>query len=156
MRYGRARDAAVTRSLRRMVADLAATPQGLAWPCLPDPVTGFRGPGRKADFCPQVTLEALRTWARLPPSEQPEQALDVARTAVRAWRVRAVDLAGQPTAWSSTRFSFEREWPEVAQAVWPVGPLTPPDTPAVVSDRPQERFSCSTQFQSPLAAVPSP
>ena len=91
VRYGRAHDPAVTRSLRRMVADLAATPQGVAWPCLPDPVTGFRGPGRKADFCPQVTLEALRTWARLPPSEQPEQALDVARTAVRAWRVRAVE-----------------------------------------------------------------
>lgn len=50
------------------------------------------------------------------------------------WRVRAVDLAGQPTAWSSTRFSFQREWPQVAQAVWPQGPLTPPETPAVVRD----------------------
>jgi len=89
VRYGRAHDPAVTRSLRRMVADLAPTPQGVAWPCLPDTATGFRGPGRKADFCPQVTLEALRTWARLPESEQPEQALDVARTAVRTWRVRA-------------------------------------------------------------------
>jgi hypothetical protein len=50
------------------------------------------------------------------------------------WRVRAVDLAGQPTAWSSTTFSFEREWPQTAQAVWPTGPVTPPETPAVASD----------------------
>ncbi|CAN5267376.1 hypothetical protein BH11ACT1_BH11ACT1_16380 [soil metagenome] len=91
VRYGRAHDPAVARSLRRMVADLAGTPQGVAWPCLPHPATGFRGPGRKADFCPQVTLEALRTWARLPEREQPEQALDVARTAIRAWRVRAAE-----------------------------------------------------------------
>ena len=26
------------------------------------------------------------------------------------WRVRAVDLAGQPTAWSTARFSFQRDW----------------------------------------------
>jgi hypothetical protein len=91
IRYGRAQHPAVTRSLRCMAADLSPTRQGVAWPCIPDAVTGFRGPGRRTDFCPQVTLEALRTWARLPEHEQPEQALDAARTALRAWRVRADD-----------------------------------------------------------------
>lgn len=51
---------------------------------------GWRGPGRKTDFCPMVTLQALRTFARLPPRLQPDGLLDVARVALRAWRVRAM------------------------------------------------------------------
>ena len=71
-----------------MGRDLTSTSQGLAWPCRRDPVTGFRGPGRKDDFCPQVTLEALRTFARLPESERPQELLDVARVSLSAWRAR--------------------------------------------------------------------
>lgn len=37
------------------------------------------------------------------------------------WRVRAVDLAGQPTAWSTARFSFQRDWLDTPEAVWPTG-----------------------------------
>ena len=70
-----------------MAADLTATTQGRAWPCLPHPVTGFRGPGRTGDCCPQVTLEALRTFARLPRRQRPDGLLAVARVALRAWRV---------------------------------------------------------------------
>ena len=88
VRFGRADEPRVVRALDRMSADLVATPQGLAWPCLPHPVTGFRGPGRVGDACPQVTLEAVRTWARLPSDRRPEHAADAARTAVRVWARR--------------------------------------------------------------------
>ncbi|CAM3620347.1 Ig-like domain-containing protein [Nocardioides zeicaulis] len=50
------------------------------------------------------------------------------------WRVRAVDLAGQPTAWSTARFSFQRKWPQYAQAQWPTGLLSTPDASVAPSD----------------------
>src|SRR5829696_199231 len=58
------------------------------------PVTGFRGPGRRGDFCPQVTLEGLRVFARLPEpwyaNELPsaDELLAVGRVSLRAWRER--------------------------------------------------------------------
>ena len=92
LRYGRGDDARVGRALARMAADLADTEQGRAWPCRPDPVTGFRGPGRRGEMCPQVTLEALRTLARVPEDRRPlgeAETLGVARVALGAWRDRA-------------------------------------------------------------------
>jgi hypothetical protein len=89
LRFGRADHPAVAQALRQMEADLAHTAQGLAWPCVPHSVTGFRGPGRKTDFCPQVTLEALRTVARLPECPRHGQALEAAHTALRAWTARS-------------------------------------------------------------------
>lgn len=50
------------------------------------------------------------------------------------WRVRAVDLAGQPTAWSAARFSFQRTWLDTPQAVWPVGAVSTPDASVASSD----------------------
>jgi len=88
VRFGRTDDARVTRSLERMAADISETSQGTAWPCVPHAPTGFRGPGRKNDFCPQVTLEGLRALARLPDSRRPANILEVAGVALRAWRVR--------------------------------------------------------------------
>jgi hypothetical protein len=88
VRFGRAGHPAVRRALDCMAADVTTTRQGVAWPCIPDPVSGFRGPGRKNDLCPQVTLEALRTLSRLPPSQRPPQAAEAARTVLRTWRVR--------------------------------------------------------------------
>lgn len=89
VRFGRAEHPQTRAALKRMTADLTSTPQGLAWPCLPEPISGFRGPGRKADGCTQVTLEALRCFARLPEQQRPETLLEVARTVVRTWRARA-------------------------------------------------------------------
>lgn len=43
------------------------------------------------------------------------------------WRVRAVDLAGQPTAWATARFSFQRNWLDTPMAVWPLGNAQTPD-----------------------------
>ena len=37
------------------------------------------------------------------------------------WRVRAVDLAGQPTPWTASLFGFKRRWPDAPQAVYPAG-----------------------------------
>ncbi|MBI4338750.1 MAG: hypothetical protein HY680_02210 [Chloroflexi bacterium] len=88
VRFGRAGDQRTGTALSRMLADLAGTAQGRAWPCIPHSVTGFRGPGRKGDFCPQVTLEALRTFARLPSDQRPTGLLEVARVSLRAWRMR--------------------------------------------------------------------
>lgn len=45
-------------------------------------------PGGKGDFCPQVTLEALRTFALVPESQRPQGLLDVARVSLSAWRRR--------------------------------------------------------------------
>lgn len=88
VRYGRGDDDRVRAGLARMAADLADTAQGRAWPCIPHSASGWRGPGRKGDFCPMVTLQALRTFARLQPSQRPDGLLDAARVALRAWRVR--------------------------------------------------------------------
>ena len=98
VRYGHGRDARVLAGHARMTDDLTETAQGRAWLCLPDPVTRFRGPGRKGDFCPQVTLEALRVHARLAETERPPglldaglldvSLLDVARVSLAAWQRR--------------------------------------------------------------------
>lgn len=91
VRYGRGDDPRVVGALERMAADLTDTAQGRAWGCRPDPVTGFRGPGRRGDLCPQVTLEALRGLARVPEGRRPLAPADVlgaARVALGAWRDR--------------------------------------------------------------------
>jgi hypothetical protein len=88
LRFGRGDDPRVRRAFDGMAADLAATAQGPGWPCIPDTVTKFRGPGRRSDFCPHVSLEALRAFARLPTARQPKGILVAARTSLRAWRMR--------------------------------------------------------------------
>lgn len=57
------------------------------------------------------------------------------------WRVRAVDLAGQPTAWSTARFSFQRNWLDTPDPVWPLGATSVADGSVVPSD------SSKTYFQ---------
>jgi hypothetical protein len=88
VRYGRGDDLRTLAGLGRMAADLDDTAQGPGWLCVPHSVIGWRGPGRKADLCPQVSLEALRTFGRLPANRHPARLLEAARTCLRAWRVR--------------------------------------------------------------------
>jgi hypothetical protein len=88
LRYGRAGDPVVVRALGRIAADRRTTNQGTAWTCIPDPVVGFRGPGRKGDICPQVTLEALRAFSWLPEGDRPEGLDAAARTVLDVWRDR--------------------------------------------------------------------
>ncbi len=91
VRYGRSSEPAVQRALARLADDLTATAQGRAWLCRPHTVTGFRGPGRKGDFCPQVTLQALRAFAALPGPARPSGLSAAARVALRAWRRRGAE-----------------------------------------------------------------
>jgi hypothetical protein len=92
VRFGRAEHPATRRALERMGADLAQTAQGTAWPCLPS--NGFRGPGRKADACPQVTVEALRVISLVAPDQRPvapDDLLAAARTILRVWTNRGAE-----------------------------------------------------------------
>ena len=95
VRYDRAEHPAVQRALERIRADLQATNQGRAWTCIPDPVVRWRGPGRKGDVCPQVTLEALRAFSRLPEAHRPPQVLEAATTLLHVWRNRGEHLPYQ-------------------------------------------------------------
>lgn len=92
----------------RMGADLTDLAQGLAWPCRPDPVNGFRGPGRKADFCPLVTLQALRAFSYVPEEERPSWLPDVARVSLRAWRERGTE---KPYMFGHGRQFKRVKWP---------------------------------------------
>lgn len=89
VRFGFGTDPRVRAGVAGMAGDLTDTAQGRAWPCRPDPVSRFRGPGRVHDFCPQVTLQALRTLALLPPDQQLVDPLRTARVSLAAWRGRA-------------------------------------------------------------------
>jgi len=89
MRFGFAGDPRVSRALERITADAAKTPQGLAWQCVPEQTSRWRGPGRKADVCPQVTLEGLRAFSHLPASERPTLLAEAARTSLEVWRRRS-------------------------------------------------------------------
>jgi hypothetical protein len=55
-----------------------------------------------------VTLEALRTFARLPQHQRPEGLLEVARVALRAWRVRGAE---QPYMFGHGRRFKTVKWP---------------------------------------------
>jgi len=108
VRFGRGNNPRVRAGLARMVADLADTNQGRAWLCRREPVTGFRGPGRKDDCCPQVTIEALRTFARLPAAERPKELLEAARTMLSVWRSRA---DAKPYLFGHGRRFLTAKWP---------------------------------------------
>lgn len=91
-RFGRASDPRVRRALTAAEADLEPTSLGRTWGCRPDPVTGFHGPGRAGDPCPQAALEALRAFSWLPPDQRPAsltQSLpEVVHTSLEVWRQR--------------------------------------------------------------------
>ena len=88
LRFGHADDPRVRRALAAAEADLAETDLGPAWLCRPDVVTGFRGPGRKSDPCPQTTLEALRAFSWLSEAERPAWLTGVVHTVLEIWRQR--------------------------------------------------------------------
>jgi len=88
VRFGRSTQPAVQRALEITAGDVTDTAQGPAWHCPPDATTGFRGPGRKADLCPQVSLEALRTFSRLASDPRPDGLDAVVSTLLGVWRNR--------------------------------------------------------------------
>jgi hypothetical protein len=88
LRYGRGGRRHTSQAMHQLTKTLVETNQGLGWPCQPDDTTGWHGPGRVGDLCPQVTLEALRAWSHVPADQRPTIMIDVARVALRAWRFR--------------------------------------------------------------------
>ncbi len=88
LRFGRGDDPRMRSAIARMAADLVETDQGLGWRCVPHSAERWRGPGRKAECCPQVCLEALRVFSRLRPSSRPDGLPQAARLPLRVWRQR--------------------------------------------------------------------
>ncbi len=117
IRGGRGEDPAVRTGVDVLSAALTETPQGWGWQCLPDPRVGFRGPGRKADVCPQVTLEALRVYARLDPAVRPPGLGAALRTPLEVWRRRGVE---QPYMFGHGRSFKEGKWPLTWYSAWEV------------------------------------
>jgi len=107
-RFGYAQDLRVIRSFERMVADIEDTDQGRAWRCRKDPAVGFRGPGRVGDFCPQVTLEALRATSYLSPEMRSAAIVKTGRVVLRAWRERAAE---KPYMFGHGRNFKRAKWP---------------------------------------------
>jgi len=87
--FGRPEAPGIDRALARVRDTFAQTAQGPAWHCLPDPAAKWRGPGRKNDACLQVTVEALRLFARVAAARRPKGVAGAARTLLGAWRNRA-------------------------------------------------------------------
>jgi hypothetical protein len=106
--YGRAGAKAVGEGLARVRDTFSGTPQGQGWLCIPDPVAKWRGPGRKADACLQVTVEALRLFALVPGSARPRGLESAARTILGAWRARSRE---KPYFFGHGRRFIEGKWP---------------------------------------------
>jgi len=107
-RFGHAGDPRVSRAFDRIAGDLGATEQGRAWRCRPDPAVPFRGPGRKSDMCPQVTLEALRAFSWLPPGRRPSEVVAAGGVSLRAWRERGSE---KPYMFGHGRQFKRVKWP---------------------------------------------
>jgi len=110
VRFGRATDPRVQTALGLAARDLVSTSQGMGCRCLPHNRTGGRGPGRAVDVCPQVTLELLRTFGRLPPGDRPDGLADVARTVLGVWRDRG---ESKPYMFGHGRHFKAVKWPRI-------------------------------------------
>lgn len=88
LRFGRADDLRVVLALKRIASDASGSTQGQGWRCVPEKSTLWRGPGKVADACPQVTLEGLRVWSQVPTTDRPRWLLQAARTPLEIWRRR--------------------------------------------------------------------
>ncbi len=106
--YGRGGAPEVPAGLARVRATFAQTPQGQGWQCIPDPVAKWRGPGRKADTCLQVTVEALRLFALVAGPARPRGLGAAARTILGAWRARGRE---KPYFFGHGRRFVEGKWP---------------------------------------------
>jgi hypothetical protein len=107
-RAGFGDDPRVCRAFDRIAADLAETRQGRAWLCRPDPVVAFRGPGRRDDMCPQVTLEALRAFSYLRPERRPADVIAAGRVSLGVWRNRGSE---KPYVFGHGRQFKRTKWP---------------------------------------------
>ncbi len=108
-RFGRGDDPRAVRAFECIAADIAETAQGSAWHCRVDPAVGFRGPGRKNDFCPQATLEALRAFSYLSPDRRPAEVVATGRVSLANWRARGEQ---KPYMFGHGRDFKRVKWPQ--------------------------------------------
>lgn len=108
IRFGRQADPVTRRSVTRILSDVAETRQGPGWKCIPDPVVRFRGPGRVADVCPLVTLEALRLFARLGDEAARREVMPAVSTVLGVWRARGTE---RPYMFGHGRSFKTVKWP---------------------------------------------
>jgi hypothetical protein len=106
--YGRDGTAEVAAGLERVRDTFGATAQGRGWLCIPDPAAKWRGPGRKGDACPQVTLEALRLFSLVSSSRRPRGIVEAARTLLRAWRCGSAE---KPYMFGHGKRFVDGKWP---------------------------------------------
>lgn len=85
LRGGYGGTAEVQKALDFIVLQLKETSQGIAWKCEPNSVSKARGPGRKDDLCPQVTLEALRLFSHLPKMKHPKELVNAGKSLLRCY-----------------------------------------------------------------------
>ncbi len=75
----------IRKATKFIAEQIKETSQGFAWKCEPNSESKARGPGRKDDICPQVTLEALRVFSHLPEKDQPKELIEAGRTLLRCY-----------------------------------------------------------------------
>lgn len=117
VRFGHEDDPRVQAALDFLAGTLVTTAQGPGWLCTPHTKTGWRGPGRKGDVCPQVTLEAVRTFARLPVGSRPEGIEEAARTILGVWLRRTLEhpyMFGHGVSFKTVK------WPPLWYGIWQV------------------------------------
>ncbi len=77
--------AQVRKAVDFIASNLTDTSQGIGWKCEPNSASNARGPGRKDDICPQVTLEALRLFSHMPKKTHPKTLIDAGRTLLQCY-----------------------------------------------------------------------
>ncbi len=108
VRFGRGAGPRARRGLAHLRDTVGETAQGPGWLCTPHTTLGWRGPGRKADVCPQVTLQGIR--ARLEAGDPPAALLPAARTVLSVWRGRT---RHKPYLFGHGRRFKALKWPPV-------------------------------------------
>ncbi|MDH4212415.1 MAG: hypothetical protein OEV85_00685 [Candidatus Thorarchaeota archaeon] len=75
----------VRNALAFITDHLKVTNQGIAWKCEPNSVNNARGPGKRDDICPQVTLEALRLFSLLSEDMRPKNLVTAGKVILSCW-----------------------------------------------------------------------
>lgn len=78
----------VKKCIERLKEDYKDTSLGKAWKCESHIPSKWRGPGRKDDPCPMVTLEALKIFSYLSKKERPEDLKEALNTMLGIWNKR--------------------------------------------------------------------
>lgn len=88
IRGGYIKNPKVKKGILKIIDDYKETSMGKAWKCEPDSITKWRGPGKKDDPCPMVTLEALKVFSYLSQKDRPDDLYMALNTMLYLWKRR--------------------------------------------------------------------